>query len=401
MRTLCLFISHLPAQVEARDPATPPGAPAGVPLVIGGLPHERKAVYDASPSAIERGVKPGMALRHAYSLCPEARFLPADKERYALAFEEVLQVMDDFSPVVEGHEIGTAFLDASGLDRYYNGEDRLASQLLDRVRTGQQLIASIGMADSRFAARVAANLTGPGESTLVPCGNERDFLAPLPIDTLPCPEDIKRQLRLLGINSVGELADLGPRHMAARFATEGLLAYQLACGIDESPLVPRQKPARIERTVSFDPPVDTLDRLLEGMGEAMDVLSDRLKERWQLCRRMELHLRFDSGVSREEALAVKTPTCSKKTLLSLVRLRLERAKFDSAVAEATISLSGLCKDGRQLSLHGEDARRKRRIAPAAREIRGRWGRNMIKRPVLLHEEAFLPEQRFDLRDIEL
>ncbi len=397
MRILCLFISHLPVQVEERDPTTPQGGP----LIIGGLPHERKAVYDASPPAIERGVKTGMPLRHAYSLCPEARFLPTDTREYELAFEEVMEIMASFSPVVERHELGTAFLDASGMGSYYRGEDNLVKQLLGRVRSKLRITASAAITGNKFTAKAAAALTRPGESTLVPPGGERNFLAPLPVDTLPCPQEMKRQLHLLGIRRVDELVGLGSQPMTTQFGKEGLLLHQLACGIDESPLVPRQKPDRIERAVDFDPPVNTLDGFLAGISGAVDSLSEGLKERWQLCRRMELSLQFDSGRALEKIVHLKAPTLSRRTFLSLIRLRLEQARVESPISAVNITLSGLCKDGSQLYFGNTSAGRKQQIAPAVREIKSRWGKNMIKKPVLLHQEAFLPEQRFTFQDVKL
>jgi DNA polymerase-4 len=397
MRILCLFIAHLPVQVEAIDH----GIPMGEPVIIGGLPHERKKVYDASPPAIKCGVKIGMPLRHAYSLCPEACFLPADLEKYELAFEEILKTMDDFSPVVESQSLGLAFLDARGLGHGYNGEGSLARQLLDRIYADHHLAASAGIAGNKFAARVAASLTGPGNFTPVPSGEEKDFLSSLPVAILPCSAEVKRRMRLLGINTLGELAGLGLEHMGAQFSKEGVLAYQLACGIDKSPLVPQQELAKIECSTGFDPPVDTLGGFLNGIGQAMESLSTRLRERWQLCQRIELSFQFEGGTSMEEALDLKTPTLSEKTLLSLIRLRLEQARFESPVSAITISLSRLCKNSRQLHLSNENTGKRRQIGPAVREIRDRLGKNMIKRPVLLQEEAFLPEERFALRDMEL
>ena len=130
MRVLCLLIPHLPLQVERRDS----DLPGGEPVIIGGLPHERKAVCDASPQAIECGVKTGMPLRHAYSLCPGAHFLPAGEEKYEMAFEGVLDVLDDFSPVVEKQSPGTAFIDATGLGRYYKALSSL------RVAHGREVM---------------------------------------------------------------------------------------------------------------------------------------------------------------------------------------------------------------------------------------------------------------------
>ena len=397
MRILCLFIPHFAIQVEKRDSSTLKGRL----VIIGGLPHEREMVYDASPQAIRRGVRIGISLRHAYSLCPEAHFLPADEKKYEMVFEEVLETLDSLSPLVERQEMGVALIDASGLGNYYNGEENLAKQLFSRVRSSCRLSASVGIAGNKFLARVAATLTRPGEFTLVPSADGKDFLAPLPPDALPCSGKMRKQLHLLGIKTISEVAKLGSQAMIAQFGQEGLLIYQVACGTDESPLIPRKRPAQIGRVVNFDLPVDTLDNLLNSIGEALDSLSHRLRERWQLCGRVELSLQFDNGNSKKEVLGLRLPTRSKKTLLSLLRLQLEQARFESSISEVRITLSKLCKDGKQLYLPTESARRRQQIAPVAREIRSRLGKNMIKRPILLDQEALLPEQGFILRDIEV
>jgi len=110
------------------------------------------------------------------------------------------------SPEEPEQLLGLAFLDARGLGCYHNGEDNLARQLLDRIYADHRLAASAGIVGNKFTARVAATLTGPGKSTLIPSGEERDFLFPLSIDILSCSQDMKKQIRLLGINTLGEPA---------------------------------------------------------------------------------------------------------------------------------------------------------------------------------------------------
>ena len=397
MRTLCLFIPHFPVQVEGRESSIP----VDEPVIIGGLPHERKAVHDASPQAMKCGVKIGMSLRHAYSLCPGARFIPADEKKYELAFEEVLDVLDGFSPVVEGQGLGVGFLDASGLGKHYDGEENLAGQLLSRVRCGYSLAASVAVADNKFVARTAAVLAGPDGFTLVPEGNGKAFLALLHVDVLPCSEEVKRRLHLLGIKTVGEVVELGCQAMLEQFGEEGAFLHRLACGIDESPLLRRPKPDLIEQTLDFDSPVDTLDELLSGIGKAVESLSARLKTRWQLCQRVELVLRFDDGKCEKELLNLGKPTRSGKSLLSLLRLRLERACFERPVCGVSLTLSRFCRDGKQVDLPVGVVGRRRQIASAAKEIRSRAGRNVLKRPVVVDHEASLPEQGFILRDLEI
>ncbi|MCX6000011.1 MAG: hypothetical protein NTU41_10620 [Chloroflexi bacterium] len=362
MRVLCLSIPHLPLQVEERDS----GITKDEMVIIGGLPHERRMVYDASPQAMSCGIETGMPLRHAYSLCPDAHFIRNHEKKYELAFEEVLEILDGFSPLVEKRDLGLAFLDASGLDHYYNGEENLVRQLSSEVLSSCGLAASVAVADNKFISRTATSLISPGEFRMIAPGSGKRFLAHLPVDVLPCSKELRRQLYLLGVKTVGKVADLGSEAMMAQFGQEGELVHRLAC-----------------------------------VGETIDSLCAQLKERWQLCQRLELSLRCDNGYSQNESLDLKMPTCSRKALLSLLRLRLEQTRFERPVCGVEITLSGFCKNGRQLLLPIGIMQKRQQIALAARDIRNRMGRDVIKRPVIVDEKAFLPERRFALGDIEI
>ena len=294
-----------------------------------------------------------------------------------------------------------AFLDASGLDHYYNGEENLVRQLSSGVLSSCGLAASVAVADNKFISRTATSLISPGEFRMIAPGSGKRFLAHLPVDVLPCSKELRRQLYLLGVKTVGKVADLGSEAMMAQFGQEGALVHRIASCIDRSSLLPRLKPERMEKSLDFDPPVNTLDILLGRVGETIDSLCAQLKERWQLCQRLELSLRCDNGYSQNESLDLKMPTCSRKALLSLLRLRLEQTRFERPVCGVEITLSGFCKNGRQLLLPIGIMQKRQQIALAARDIRNRMGRDMIKRPVIVDEKAFLPERRFALGDIEI
>jgi nucleotidyltransferase/DNA polymerase involved in DNA repair len=97
MRFGCFFFRNFPIQIEVRDD----NSLSGKPIIIGGLPYQRKSVYASSHEAFEHGIKQGMPLREAYSLCPQGLFLPLDEEKYLNAFTAVLTLLANYSPAVE------------------------------------------------------------------------------------------------------------------------------------------------------------------------------------------------------------------------------------------------------------------------------------------------------------
>ena len=162
MRIACIIVHNLAIQVAAAS------APClrGQALVIGGLPFEAKPVYDASPEAIARGVKVGMPLREAYALCPEAKFLASDEANYRQAFEEVANVLERFSPVVDIEKPGCAYIDVSGL---CDGVS-LCIEVLRQISGETGLSACLGVSGGKFFSRVAALTSKPATPVIVSPG---------------------------------------------------------------------------------------------------------------------------------------------------------------------------------------------------------------------------------------
>jgi DNA polymerase-4 len=157
MTILCLYIPHLPVQWELkRHPELAQAA-----LVIGGFPYERKAVFDCSAKATAHSISPGMTLRQASHRCPDAVFLLVDEPGYTKAFDEVLDILDRFSPTVEADSPGKAFLDVTGTEQLFGPDISLAGQISRRVSEQTGLRSQIGMAHSKFVAGVAAHYRLP------------------------------------------------------------------------------------------------------------------------------------------------------------------------------------------------------------------------------------------------
>jgi len=97
MKVICVYIEHFPAAIEVRESKEL----LSRPIVIGGFPTDRKPVFGCSVKAVESGIAPGIPLRQAHQLCPDAIFIPLDEGKYIRAFDDVLDVLEQFSPTVE------------------------------------------------------------------------------------------------------------------------------------------------------------------------------------------------------------------------------------------------------------------------------------------------------------
>ena len=176
------------------------------------------AVLDSSLGAETSGVRRGMRMSEAIGLCHRARVLPPDFPHYQRRFEEVLDFLDSYSPEIEASGLGTAFLSLDGLSEESSA---YAEGLISSLHRRLNFMAAVGVADGKFTARVAAHITRPGLVKAASLGEEAALMAPLPIDQLPSGESMRWRLRLLGIETIGDIARLPLGAFQQQFGTEG------------------------------------------------------------------------------------------------------------------------------------------------------------------------------------
>ena len=340
MRVACVLIHNFAVQVAVtHDPQL-----RRRPLIIGGSPFEAKPVYDASPEAAACGVEPGMPLRRAYALCPEARFLPSDEKGYRELFEQVIAILDGFSPVVEVEGLGCAYLDIAGVD----SEHDLAHEIRGSIFLPTRLNACLGISSNKFLSRTAAFVTNAQAPLIVPQGEEREFIAPFSITLLPCSAETKRRLYLLGIRTIGQLSRFSREALQVQFGSDGAIAYGLARGIDDIPLIPRKKPDVISDAAEFDPPLVASHQL----AQASEVMLDRLLAltKGKVCHQIKLQLGFPSGSFRERKLPLKEATPSKSVIMSRMMAWLGELSLPEPVSRMDLSLDLAWEQGKKLHL---------------------------------------------------
>ena len=188
MRLACVYIPRFALAVEARLNPLLLRAPAII--------YDRNSVLEASPELIE--VHPGQPLRLARAVYPHAIFVPANLLLYREVSEALLRALEQIGPYVELAEQGCTFVDIGGLDGHYADLFALAAKIAAVVRQETGLLPSVGIAEGKFVARVAASLCPPGDAGVVPGGRERDFLRDKSVALLPVTPEIIERLQTLG-----------------------------------------------------------------------------------------------------------------------------------------------------------------------------------------------------------
>jgi len=391
MRIACLLIRNLAVQVASTDAS----ALRGQPLVIGGLPFEAKPVYDASSEAMIFGINVGMPLHQAYALCPEAKFLASDERRYEKVFWQVADVMEGFSPLVDIEGLGCAYLDVSGI----RNEQSLAHNIVASISGDIGLSACLGISSGKFFSRVAAFTSRTEAPVIIKQRKEKEFIAPFVIDFLPCSAKTRERLQLLGIRFIGQLSQFSEEALLAQFGSDGILIYELAHGIDWTPLVPRPKLEVILDIAELEPPADTCVEVLQSCQIMLDKLLSSVRAQGKLCRELQVKVIFDSGALQERRLPLKEATSSRAALLRRLGTWLEGIKFPAPAVEMELSLYLARDDGRELYLWPEHQKVRREFVKTASELKLRFGYQPIKKVQVVEPKAVLPERRFRLIDL--
>lgn len=263
----------------------------GKAVIVGGSSN-RGVVSSASYEARKFGVHSAMPIAEARRRCPKGVFLPVRMARYKEISQAVFAIFQRYTPLVEPLSIDEAFLDVSGSMRLFGSAPEIAAAIKRDVRAELGLTVSAGVAVSKSVAKIASDFQKPDGLTVVEPGNEQQFLDPLPIERLwGAGPTTCRSLRLLGVQTIGDLARLSPNLLSAKFGKQGESMHLLARGIDERDVEPAEPLKSIGNEETFEQ--DVLD--IEVAKQELLALATKVGGR----------LRHNAAVGRTVSLKVK------------------------------------------------------------------------------------------------
>jgi len=239
------------ASVEIRDNPSL----EGLPVCVGGAASSRGVISAASYEARKYGIHSALPTAQARRLCPDLVLLPPDFDRYTAVSREVMSIFRSYTPLVEPLSLDEAFLDVTGCERLFGDAIEIGRAIRRDILRQTGLVASVGVAPSKFLAKLASDLDKPDGFRVIRADEVRDVLDPLPVSKIfgVGPRTAKR-LEQLGVRTVRDLADLDREDVARRFGASGLWIHDLAHGTDPRRVTPRrvEKSHGMERTFSED-----------------------------------------------------------------------------------------------------------------------------------------------------
>jgi DNA polymerase-4 len=236
------------ASVEQRDNPELRGKP-----VVVAWRGKRSVVCAASYEARRFGVRSAMAATHAERLCPEAVFIPPDFTRYRAASRAVREIFLRYTDLIETLSLDEAYLDVTENKTGLATATKVASTIRQQIREELNLTASAGVAPNKFLAKIASDWRKPNGLFVIQPAEVEVFLTPLPVGRIPGVGKVtEEKLAKLGLRLVGEIRARTLEELRTHFGRYGQRLYELARGIDESPVVPNRPTQSISAEDTFE-----------------------------------------------------------------------------------------------------------------------------------------------------
>ncbi|MEP6972715.1 MAG: DNA polymerase IV [Actinomycetota bacterium] len=277
------------ASVEVlKDPSL-----AGKPVVVGG-PGARGVVASASYEARTYGVRSAMPAVRARRLCPDIVFLPSDFEAYRAHSNRFREVLRSYSPLMEPISLDEAFLDVSGATMLFGPPAEIAARIRADVVREVGVTCSVGVAPTKFVAKLASDECKPDGLLVVPAGGVQEFLEPLPVRRLwGVGEKTGETLGRLGIRTIGELGRT-PLQILERLLGEGTARHlsELANGVDDRDVIPYEAPKSVSHEETFEHDLDADEDILRELLDLSGRVASRLREDGYRARTVVLKARL-------------------------------------------------------------------------------------------------------------
>ena len=357
----------------------------GKPVVIGADPKKGKGrgvVSTCSYEARKFGIHSAMPISIAYRKCPDAFFLPVNGEKYSKVSHEIYDILYDFTPDIEPISIDEAFLDIAGSAHLFGGPRNTCVSIKARVKEKTKLTASIGLAPTKMAAKIASDLKKPDGFVEVTEEGLIDFLKPLDISRLwGLGKKTEPLLRNKGINTIGDIACRKREELINMFGKNGEHFWILANGIDERDVETEDETKSLSNEHTFEKDTDDREEIEKTLMFLSEKVSSRMRQYGIKGRTVTLKIRLEGFKTYTRAATIDESYHFSDVLYKRVKEVYNGLDLkEKRVRLLGVRVSNLSLGNDKVSLFEESADKKREnIHKALDKINERFGYGSIKR----------------------
>ncbi len=376
------------ASVEQLDNPELRGKPVGV-----GSLHKRSVLSAASYEARKFGVHSAMPVHQALKRCPQLQVVPGNRARYKEISQKVMDVLGNYSPVVEKASIDEAYLDITGTEKLFGTPLQVARSIKKDILQATGLTASVGIAPVKFLAKIASDLNKPDGISIIEEEQVQEFLKQLPVEKIPgVGKKALPKLRMFGVRYAADLRRYPADFWKERFGERGLVLFEKGAGIDPTPVTVSSpiKSSSAENTFGEDiSDKNILKTLLLKQSEriAADIRRHGIKG-----RTITLKIKFPDFRQITRSRTLETRTSHAGTIYKTGCELLDSEGVIGPVRLIGIGISNFEERTRQLSLLDDEVQEQvdneklDRLDKAVDQVRNKFGKGILTRGRLLEDE---------------
>lgn len=330
----------------------------GAPVIVGGL-GGRSVVLSASYEARKFGVRSAMPMATARRLCPQAEILEPHQEVYRRVSAQLMGIFDSITPLVEPLSVDEAFLDVSGSMRRLGPPRVIAELIRRRVSEELGITASVGIAATKFVAKIASTRSKPNGLLLVPKEDTIRFLHTLDVSALwGVGAKTREALARVGISTVADVANTPPAVLQRLLGVTGRHVYELSWGRDPRVVAPVRVEKSIGAEETFARDVDRDEVLETELLRLAHRTAARMRAAGLQCRSVALKVRYEDFTTLTRTRTLTEPVDSAQLLYEAVRGMLKalgrRPMSVRLVGLRAENLEPAQGAGQQLTLDGRE-----------------------------------------------
>ena len=361
----------------------------GKPIAVVGSGH-RTVITTASYEARKYGVKTGMAIWEGRRACPGLIVVVGDNTKYTHASRQITTLLREYTPLVEVFSIDEAFLDVTHSVSLFGPPETIAYQLKARIRHALGLTCSVGIAPNKLLAKLASDMQKPDGLTIIPPDRIGVILENVPVgDLCGVGKRLERQLRLLGINTCGQLGRFPEEILRRKFGVIGPRLKQMGQGLDDSPVIPVEEEEQVKsvgHSMTLRRDIEKREDILRYLLQLAEMVGRRARRYAVTGKTVSIYLRFADFFTniQKQATLGSSINLSDDIYKAAVRL-LDSMEISQPVRLLGISLSNLEHRQQQPSLFEED-RKKEGLTRAMDALNDRFGEFKITFGSMLDSE---------------
>ena len=353
----------------------------GTPVIVGG--GGRSVVLSATYEARALGIHSAMPMSRARRIAPQAVFIEPDHRAYAQVSRGVMALFGSITPLVEPLSLDEAFLDVSGALRRLGSPTAIAELIRARVQDEQQITCSVGVATTKFVAKLASTRSKPDGLLVVPADRVIDFLHPLPVGALwGVGEKTEAQLTRLGLRTVGDIANTPLATLTRALGqASGTHLYELSWGRDPRSVNPHEPEKSVSNEETFEHDIDDPAVIHAHLLALSDKVAGRLRAAGYVGRTVSLKVRFADFSTITRSRTLPRPTDVGMEVYDTVRALYEALGLQRVrIRLVGVRIEGLveAQDAPHQLLLGEPEHGRREAEVAVDTLRARYGSDAVR-----------------------